>query len=138
MIDYDQKQFATEEFVDVRQFLFRSLKIQRALDGFTCTPEAALLDLGCGEGAFARTLKKLFPEARISGCDISEAQLACARDLVGHIQRFTHRSVLRLAAEQGFVCRRYRFFWILRRIAYWESRLLGRLSLEFGTDARFE
>ena len=263
MIDYDRKRFATEEFVEVQLPLFRSLKIQRALHGFTCPPGAALLDLGCGEGAFTRTLKKIYPQARVDGCDVSEAQVACARnhngaveykistdvlpyedesfhavfvldvlehvahpaqmlaeiarvlrkggllllhcpcegqpltlhwlcwklkmganlkrDLVGHIQRFTHRRVIRLAADQGLVCRRlcyeyhflgqlsdlltfwrhwcidrveanqatvlqrllariptYRFFWILRRIAYWESRLLGSLPWAMGLDARFE
>src|SRR3954468_11007326 len=51
-----------------------ALRIVRQDDG-----PLSIADLGCGEGAFLRELRKLVPEARLKGVDFCPAMLAEAK-----------------------------------------------------------
>jgi 2-polyprenyl-3-methyl-5-hydroxy-6-metoxy-1,4-benzoquinol methylase len=190
-VDYEKTRFAGEELLDLRSSSLRILKVRRALADLAHSAGKRILDLGCGQGALARTLKRHFPQFEVHGCDVSAAQLAranalgggvlyrpCAtrlpydddyfdgvfvmdvlehvddaetfiaevcrilrpgsrlflhcpcegqpgtlhwwcwklgveadlkREIAGHVQRFTHRSLVSLILRHGFVCRRKRF-----------------------------
>jgi ubiquinone/menaquinone biosynthesis C-methylase UbiE len=261
-MDYETKRFGTEATLNLAERSLRGLKARRALDGVKNVECRRILDLGCGEGALTRTLRKSFPYAEIHGCDVSFSQLERAekyggniiyrrivdelpyerdyfdavfvldvlehvdepdkmvreiarvlrsggklllhcpcegqpgtlhwgyykfnlgrdfkRELAGHVQHFMRSDVVRLMNNEGLACRRIRYtyhlwgqyfdlltFWriwcqqengeksgwlarfmvwlpwwrmmtTLEQIAYYESRLLGRLPLGMGMDACFE
>lgn len=44
----------------------------------TLPPPRHVLDVGCGDGSFARMMRSLFPQARISGIDVCELPLVNA------------------------------------------------------------
>lgn len=48
-------------------------------------PDIRILSFGCSIGDELATLRVLFPQAEIHGCDIDEAALARAQDSVGHL-----------------------------------------------------
>jgi ubiquinone/menaquinone biosynthesis C-methylase UbiE len=50
------------------------------LDGVEVGPSARVLDLACGTGAMSRRLRARFPDALLTGSDLSLAQLRAARD----------------------------------------------------------
>src|SRR5919201_4811775 len=50
------------------------------LDGVEVGPSARVLDLACGTGAMSRRLRARFPDALLTGSDLSMAQLRAARD----------------------------------------------------------
>jgi ubiquinone/menaquinone biosynthesis C-methylase UbiE len=84
-VDYEATRFATEATIDLRDGSLRALKLLRALKGVAPRLGDRLLDLGCGEGAAARTLKRLFPAAEVHGADVSRAQLNRAESLGGGV-----------------------------------------------------
>jgi SAM-dependent methyltransferase len=99
MINYETTRFASEQQVNLRSASLRALKARRALEGL---PERCerVLDFGCGEGALARTLKRLYPHLDVHGCDVSHSQLARARELGADI---TYRQCEgRVAYGDGF------------------------------------
>ena len=46
----------------------------------TTRPVATVLEVGCGEGVVTAQLARLFPGARVVGCDLSPAIVAEARE----------------------------------------------------------
>ena len=61
---------------------FRGLRLRPALDlilQVDSPPRGDIVDLGCGDGAAAATLRTRFPKRRIVGVDASAAMLALAR-----------------------------------------------------------
>lgn len=86
MIDYEKTSFATEACVDLDAVTMRSLKVRRAIEDLAFTGKGRLLDFGSGEGALPRTLKRLYPDAQVYGCDVSERMIAHARELSDDIQ----------------------------------------------------
>lgn len=46
----------------------------------------SVLDYGCGEGRYIGILREFFPEATVSGCDISDAGLSIAREFHPDVQ----------------------------------------------------
>jgi ubiquinone/menaquinone biosynthesis C-methylase UbiE len=84
-VDYEATHFASEEAINLRDWSLRSLKMRRALAGVAPRPGDKLLDLGCGEGAAARTLKRQFPSAEVHGADVSRTQLERAERLGGGV-----------------------------------------------------
>lgn len=59
-------------------------------------PVRAVLDLGCGDGhLIERLLRRLGPETRVIGVDMSEAELAIAR------RRFAHHGNVELLCERA-------------------------------------
>jgi 2-polyprenyl-3-methyl-5-hydroxy-6-metoxy-1,4-benzoquinol methylase len=100
LIDYDKTRFSSEKLLDLRLRSMRALKVHRALAGVVHAPGSRVLDLGCGEGALARTVKRLYPDAEVHGCDVSAAQLERARELGGAVEyRLTSAS---LPYDNGF------------------------------------
>lgn len=85
MVDYEKTRFGTEECLDLRDCSLRVLKTRRALEALNGTKGGRLLDLGCGEGALARTLQQVYPQAEVHGCDISVNQLARAEAIGGRV-----------------------------------------------------
>jgi release factor glutamine methyltransferase len=61
----------SEELVEILKSEIRSV---------SSGPKSKILDVGTGSGVIALTLAKEFPEAKISGIDISEDALALARE----------------------------------------------------------
>jgi release factor glutamine methyltransferase len=61
----------SEELVEILKSEIRSI---------SSGPKSEILDVGTGSGVIALTLAKEFPEAKISGVDISEDALALARE----------------------------------------------------------
>jgi release factor glutamine methyltransferase len=61
----------SEELVEILKSEIRSV---------SSGPKSEILDVGTGSGVIALTLAKEFPEAKISGIDISEEALALARE----------------------------------------------------------
>ena len=58
---------------------FRGLRLRPGLDLLAqvgATPEGDVVDLGCGDGALAPSLRERFPGRRVVGVDASEAMLA--------------------------------------------------------------
>jgi ubiquinone/menaquinone biosynthesis C-methylase UbiE len=51
------------------------------LDGVEVGPFSRVLDLACGTGAMSRRLRARFPDALLTGSDLSFAQLRAAREL---------------------------------------------------------
>jgi 2-polyprenyl-3-methyl-5-hydroxy-6-metoxy-1,4-benzoquinol methylase len=84
-VDYEKTRFATERLLDLRSISLRVLKVRRALSDLHYCVGQRILDLGCGEGALARTLKRQFPQLEVHGCDVSVAQLARAEALGGGV-----------------------------------------------------
>ena len=50
------------------------------LDGVEVGPSARVLDLACGTGAMSRRLRARFPDALLTGSDLSMAQLRAAKE----------------------------------------------------------
>jgi ubiquinone/menaquinone biosynthesis C-methylase UbiE len=50
------------------------------LDGVEVGPDARVLDLACGTGAMSRRLRARFPDALLTGSDLSMPQLRAAKD----------------------------------------------------------
>jgi trans-aconitate methyltransferase len=67
------------------------------LDGWSLEPSAAVLDVGCGDGAFTATLAAMVPEGEVVGLDGSASMLEQARQVAGTNQSFVHGSVQDLA-----------------------------------------
>jgi malonyl-CoA O-methyltransferase len=57
----------------------RIYHVQLILEYFGNLAGKRVLDVGCGKGRFARVLAERYPQAHITGTDISEAMLAFAR-----------------------------------------------------------
>jgi ubiquinone/menaquinone biosynthesis C-methylase UbiE len=55
----------------------RVYTVKKVLNRLTATgfSPASILDYGCGEGRYIGELKRIFPSARVVGCDISETAL---------------------------------------------------------------
>lgn len=52
---------------------------RKLIETYALGPDAGILDVGCGKGFLLYELKKLLPDARISGFDISRYALANAK-----------------------------------------------------------
>lgn len=55
---------------------------RKLVQHYALKPDTAILDVGCGKGFLLYELKKLLPEATISGIDISDYALAHAKEEV--------------------------------------------------------
>ena len=55
----------------------------RLIDSLTPAPDAAILDLGCGDGAVTRELATLVPDGRVVGVDASPGMITVAREFEG-------------------------------------------------------
>jgi len=75
-----QRLFASPSRVAATGFLRReiSTRMRERLDLVKISPKA-LLDAGCGEGADLRALQQRYPDAHLTGVDVSDAMLAAAR-----------------------------------------------------------
>ncbi len=60
-----------------------SASVDKTLAGLQLDPETRLLDVGCGTGDLLGRLAVVQPEARLYGCDLSNAMLSVARDRLG-------------------------------------------------------
>ena len=56
-------------------------RTRRLLESLPVSPESKLIDIGCGTGIVASHLKRLFPQARVCGLDISPKVIARAQEL---------------------------------------------------------
>jgi ubiquinone/menaquinone biosynthesis C-methylase UbiE len=68
------------------------------------SPEARILDAGCGTGEIALRLADLFPRSRVLGVDVIDHHLALARSRCAHLAarvRFENQSVFELDASDG-------------------------------------
>ncbi|MBI3281146.1 MAG: methyltransferase domain-containing protein [Acidobacteria bacterium] len=54
----------------------RIYHVRLIVEFFAPLERKRLLDIGCGKGRFARVLQEEYPEARVTGVDLSEAMLA--------------------------------------------------------------
>lgn len=73
--------------------------LNAAVDRTADTEVDAVLELGCGNGAFTARLVDAFPEADVHGVDISEEALAVARDRVDGAT-FEHAEMVEWAADR--------------------------------------
>jgi SAM-dependent methyltransferase len=85
VFDYEKTSYASEQVLPLEDLSLRVLKVRRALESFELGPGALILDLGCGEGALARTLNQRLPELEVHACDVSLTQLEKARNLGGEV-----------------------------------------------------
>jgi len=76
------------------------------LDGVEIGPGSSVLDLACGTGAMSRRLRARFPDVKLFGCDLSQAQLIAARDEQERVR--DHFPLVRCdAAELPFLSRTF-------------------------------
>lgn len=86
MINYEEARYASEYTIALGAPTLRALKARRAIDWVEpVKSRIRILDLGCGEGALARTLSDRLRTAEIHACDISRRQIERARDIGGRI-----------------------------------------------------
>ncbi|TDE41722.1 methyltransferase domain-containing protein [Nonomuraea mesophila] len=79
-------------------------KYEATLEHVPRRPYRRIIEVGCAEGAFTRTLAGAYPEARIVGVDVSARALARARRRVpgnGRV-RFVQADILTHVPEQRF------------------------------------
>lgn len=53
---------------------------RRELTGFEVVSNGSVLDAGCGSGIVTRYLARLYPDATVTGCDVSPLRIAQAQD----------------------------------------------------------
>ncbi|MFL0809769.1 MAG: methyltransferase domain-containing protein [Agarilytica sp.] len=63
---------ARRNFLAAGHFSFLMQAIQACVEKYTSTSVCNLLDLGCGEGAYAHFLEQALPDINIHACDISK------------------------------------------------------------------
>src|SRR5262249_51080207 len=85
---------------------------QRLFDRYRLTPDARILDAGCGTGEISARLAALFVQATVLGVDVVDDHLAMARAksaAAGSRIRFEHRSIFELGLPDAtfdlVVCR---------------------------------
>lgn len=61
-------------------------RLLERLSYLQCKPER-ILDLGCGSGELCFEIKRLFPKAKVLGCDISSQMLHQAREQTGWLKK---------------------------------------------------
>src|SRR3982750_995737 len=72
---------------------------QRLFDRYALSPDARVLDAGCGTGEISIRLAHRYPGITVLGADIIDEHLALARQrsaALGDRVRFEHRSVFEL------------------------------------------
>ncbi|PZG11757.1 class I SAM-dependent methyltransferase [Nonomuraea aridisoli] len=79
-------------------------KYRSTLESLPARPYRRIMEVGCSEGVFTATLAKTYPEAEITGVDVSERALERARARVpeGGRVRFVRADILTHEAEPCF------------------------------------
>ena len=90
---------------------FERLEEQGRVPGYDCESDfqgfrleigASVLDAGCGSGIVSRYLAERFPQATVTGCDVSERRVAQARVAAAHLAnvQFVACDLARLPFEE--------------------------------------
>ncbi len=79
----DTGEYAAEEYTDCLEKLGKIGHIlggdEAGLDAFKAFSPSSILDVGCGGGYFSALLAKQYPEAQVTGIDLSEEAIAFAK-----------------------------------------------------------
>ncbi|MCG5213912.1 class I SAM-dependent methyltransferase [Streptosporangium sp. KLBMP 9127] len=65
-------------------------------------PYRKILDVGCSEGVFTELLAMTYPEAEVTGVDVSARALGRARDRAGGRARFIESDILTHSSKERF------------------------------------
>ncbi|KTD07711.1 methyltransferase [Legionella jamestowniensis] len=84
LIDLGPDFYTPEEYLDCLKKLFRVNKLLGVFRDTkkllkTCSKQATLLDIGCGNGLFLLNLSRHFPQMQMLGVDINKEAIAAAK-----------------------------------------------------------
>jgi ubiquinone/menaquinone biosynthesis C-methylase UbiE len=75
---YDENYHYQEPFTKYK-FAKKSTEFERLVNSRSITGKLKMLEIGCGTGEYTKRVARLFPEAQITGLDISEQVVSLAR-----------------------------------------------------------
>ncbi len=76
--------------------------LEKELKGLDLKPEK-ILDVGCGVGILASTLRKIYPKSEILGIDVSSSMVNIAKKRYGNIALFRNLDFLDFKGKQDLI-----------------------------------